>query len=129
MGAVTVAKVIGTTLAPVLPKALDYAINKKQEQQEKSFFDENKSWIYMIILAIFTVNLNYFNMFEQVILNSIINIIYGIMMCVLLVAFLKEKKGFLINSKFLKTVSVVLIILSTINSCYHVGYAIYNLFI
>ena len=103
-------------------------ITKKKE--EKSFFEENKSWIFMIILSIFVTKLAYFNMFENVILNSIINILFGIIVFILLYLFFEEeKKALNINSKFIKTLMVSLIILGIVNSFYHIGYGIYELLI
>lgn len=101
-------------------------VNKKKE--EKTFFEKNKSWIFIIILSIFVTNLSYINVFENVILNSAINIIFGVIVFVLICLFLFEvKKIFKIDSKFVKFLVISLIILGIINSVYHIGYAIVGL--
>lgn len=116
-----VSKTIETT-----PKIIDRMAKKKEE---KNFFEENKSWIFIIILSIFVINLEYINVFGNVILNSIINIIFGILIFVLLGLFYYEEKNiFKINSLFIKTLVVSLIILGIFNSFYHIIYAISNLF-
>ena len=128
------AKTFGVAVAGAL---VDKAVEKgpgmieriTKKKEEKNFFEENKIWIFMIILSIFVTNLSYINMFKNVILNSIINIIFGIIIFVLLYLFFKEQKNlFKINSKFIKTLIVSLIILGSINSFYHIGYAVGNLF-
>ena len=91
-------KAVGS-LAENAPVIIERMTKKKEE---KSFFEENKSWIFMIILAIFVNNLSYINMFENVILNSMINMIFGIIVLVLLLLFFyEEKHTFKINSKFI----------------------------
>ena len=125
---------LGVAVAGVLAdKAVENApgiierITKKKE--EKSFFEANKSWIFMIILSIFVNNLNYINIFQNVVLDSIINIMFGILLLVLLLLFYYEEKNAIkINSNFNKTLIVSLIILGIINSFCHIGFAISNLF-
>ena len=126
-----IAKELGTaalkSLAESAPKIIE-KISKKKE--EKSFFEENKNWIFMIILSIFVIKLDYINMFESVVLNSIINIIFGIIVFILLGLFYyEEKDSFGINSRFIRTLLVLLIVLGFINSFYHISYAIINLII
>ena len=102
-------------------------ITKKKE--EKNFFEENKSWIFMIILSIFVNNLNYINIFQNVILDSTINMIFGILLLVLLWLFYYEEKNvFKTNSNFIKTLIVTLFTFGIINSFYHIILAIINLF-
>lgn len=129
-----VVKALGVAVAGTLvDKAVENApeiidrITKKKE--EKNFFEENKNWIFIIILSIFVTKLDYINMFENAILNSIINMIFGIIVLVLLCLFYYEEKNtFKINSWFIRTLVVSLIILGLINSFYHIIYAISNLF-
>lgn len=117
--------IVAEALIKNSPGILDYA-NKKKE--EKSFFENNQWWIFIIILSIFVTKLDYINIFENVPLNSIINIIFGIIVLVLLCLFYYEEKNvFRINSFFVKTLIISLIILGSINSFYHIGYAISNL--
>ena len=124
--AVKVLKALGGMAVEVAPSIIDSKIQKKEE---KSFFEENKRWIYIIILSIFVTNLNYINISKYLILNSIINMIYGIIVLVLLCLFYYEEKNiFKINSPFIKTLIVSLIILGIINFLCHIGYAISSLF-
>lgn len=129
-----VVEVLGSAVAETLlektienvPGIMDRFTEKKEE---KTFFEKNKSWIFIIILSIFVIKLDYINMFNNIIFNSIINIIYGIIVLVLLCLFYYEEKHFFkINSLFMKTVIVSLITLGVINSFYHIIYAISNLF-
>lgn len=104
---------------------VEHYVTKKDE---KSFFIENKKWIFTIILSIFVTKLDYINMFKNVILNSVINIIYGIIVLVLLVLYFSEVKDvFKIDSKFIEALMVFLIVLGVINFFYHVCYAISEL--
>ena len=106
------------------PGIIDRMSNKKEE---KSFFEENKSWIFIIILSIFITKLEYINMFKNVILNSIINIIFGIIVITLLCLFYYEEKNiFKIKSWFIKILVISIVILGIINSIYHISYAISN---
>ena len=103
-------------------KAIESTIAKEVNQ--------NKFMIFAIILAIFVVNLNYITMFQDVILNSSINIIYGIMVFILLcLFFLEEKDVFKTKYIFMKGVLIILMILGLINSLYHIGYAIFNILV
>lgn len=123
-------KELGVSLAGLLlgkavenvPGIIDQMSKKKEE---KNFFEENKKWIFTIIISIFVAKLDYINMFESVILNSLINMIFGIIVFVLLCLFYYEEKDiFKIKSLFFKTLIVSLFILGIINSFYHIGYAI-----
>ena len=123
--AVKVLKALGGMAVEVAPSIIDSKIQKKEE---KSFFEENKRWIYIIILSIFVTNLNYINISGYLILNSIINIIYGIIVLILLCLFYNEEKNnFKINSPFIKTLIVSLIILGIINFLCHITFAISSL--
>lgn len=103
---------------------------KRKKEDESTFFEKNKSWIFAIILAIFVTNLNYITMFDGLILNSLANIIYGLIVFDLTYLFLEEgKELFKIDSRFNKFLMTSLIGLGFINALYHVGYAIYRLFI
>lgn len=113
------------TLAKNAPEIIERMSKKKEE---KSFFKENKSWIFLIILSIFVTNLDYINIFENIILNSIINMLYGIIVLVLVFLFYYEEKDiFKINNNFFRFLNVSLIILGITNSLCHVYYAIVNL--
>lgn len=113
------------TLAKNAPEIIERMSKKKEE---KSFFKENKSWIFLIILSIFVTNLDYINIFENIILNSIINMLYGIIVLVLVFLFYYEEKDiFKINNNFFRFLNVSLIILGVTNSLCHVYYAIVNL--
>lgn len=118
--------IVANSIIQVLPKIVE---NNKQKKEEKSFFEENKIWIFTIILTIFVTQLNYINMFSNDSLNSIINIIFGCIVGILICLFLKEENIFKINSIFFKFLEISLIILGIINSFYHIGYAIFNLVI
>ena len=118
--------IVTNAIIQVLPKIVE---NNKQKKEEKSFFEENKIWIFTIILTIFVTQLNYINMFSNDSLNSIINIIFGCIVGILICLFLKEENIFKINSIFFKFLEISLIILGIINSFYHIGYAIFNLVI
>ena len=118
--------IVANSIIQVLPKIVE---NNKQKKEEKSFFEENKIWIFTIILTIFVTQLNYINMFSNNSLNSIINIIFGCIVGILICLFLKEENIFKINSIFFKFLEISLIILGIINSFYHIGYAIFNLVI
>ena len=118
--------IVANAIIQVLPKIVE---NNKQKKEEKSFFEENKIWIFTIILTIFVTQLNYINMFSNDSLNSIINIIFGCIVGILICLFLKEENIFKINSIFFKFLEISLIILGIINSFYHIGYAIFNLVI
>lgn len=123
-------KELGVSLAGLLlgkavenvPGIIDQMSKKKEE---KNFFEENKKWIFIIILSIFVTKLDYINMFESVILNSLINMIFGIIVFTLLCLFYYEEKDiFKIKSLFFKTLIVSLFILGIINSFYHIGYSV-----
>ena len=117
---------VAGTLADKAPAIIDRIVKKKEE---KTFFEDNKSWIYLIILSIFITKLDYINMFKNVIFNSVINMIFGIIVLVLLFIFGKEEtKSFKDNTLFIKALIISSIILGIINSLYHIGYAIYLLF-
>ena len=117
-------EMLGQAAVTIVPGLIDHA-NKNKE--EKSFFEKNKSWIFMLILSIFAVNLSYFNLFESVILNSLINMTFGIIVLVLIILFFSEEKSvFKIDSRFIKALLVSLIILGSINSVYHISYAVLN---
>lgn len=120
----------GTLLAGKLIENAPGIIDKvSQKKEEKSFFEENKGWIFIIILSIFVMKLDYINMFENVILNATINIIFGIIILSLLFSFCyEEKKIFKINISFVKILLVSLIFLGTVNSLYHIGNAIISIF-
>lgn len=128
-------KVLGSVLGgAIVDKTIEKAsvifdrVTKKKEGE--SFLEENKSWIFIIILSIFVTNLDYINISENVILNSIVNIIFGIIVFVLLCLFYYEEKNvFMINSFFIKILMVSLIILGIINSIFHIVYALSNIFI
>lgn len=122
-------KELGVSLAGLLlgkavenvPGIIDQMSRKKEE---KNFFEENKKWIIIIILSIFVTKLDYINMFKNAILNSLINMIFGIIVFALLCLFYYEEKDiFKIKSLFFKTLIVSLFILGIINSFYHIGYA------
>ena len=100
-----------------------------QKKEEKSFFEENKSWIFIIILSIFVMKLDYINMFENAILNATVNIVFGIIILSLLFSFCyEEKKIFKINISFVKILLIALLFLGTINAFYHIGNAIISIF-
>lgn len=121
---------LGTLLAGKLIENAPGIIDKmSQKKEEKSFFEENKGWIFIIILSIFVMKLDYINMFENVILNATINIIFGIIILSLLFSFCyEEKKIFKINISFVKILLVSLLFLGTVNSFYHIGNAIISIF-
>ena len=94
-------------------------------KEDKEFFEKNKNWIFMIVLSIFVTNIEYINMFENVILNGIVNIVFGIIVIVLTYLFFKEEKGWInSNSQFNSFLIKALLVLGVISSFYHVGYAI-----
>lgn len=112
-------------LAENAPGIIENIVKKKEE---KSFFEENKSWIFMTILSIFITNLNYINLFNNVILNSIINIIYGIVVLILTYLFYYEEKDiFKEQNSFIKALGIILLILGIINSISHICCAISNM--
>lgn len=119
---------LGIGVAGALVKNAPEIIERMtKRKEEKNFFEENRSWIFLIILSIFVTNLDYINMFEDIILSSIINIIYGIIVFVLLFLFYYEEKSvFKINSNFIKFLIVSIFIMGIINSFYHICYAIIN---
>ena len=121
---------LGTLLAGKLIENAPGIIDKmSQKKEEKSFFEENKGWIFIIILSIFVMKLDYINMFENVILNATINIIFGIIILSLLFSLCyEEKKIFKINISFVKILLVSLLFLGTVNSFYHIGNAIISIF-
>ena len=121
---------LGTLLAGKLIENAPGIIDKmSQKKEDKSFFEENKGWIFIIILSIFVMKLDYINMFENVILNATINIIFGIIILSLLFSFCyEEKKIFKINISFVKILLVSLLFLGTVNSFYHIGNAIISIF-
>ncbi len=130
-GNTSLAATLGTVAVNALiegtPKIMD-SINKKKE--EKSFFDTNKFWIYIIILSVFVANLSYIVLFENTILNSIINIVYGVIVFILLCYFYFEVKEFYKTStKLIKAATISIIILGIINSLCHVCSAIINLLV
>ena len=93
--------------------------------EDKEFFEKNKNWIFMIILSIFITNMDYINMFENIILNGIINIAFGVVIIVLMYLFFKEEKEWINNdSKFNSFLVKALLVFGTVSSFYHVGYAI-----
>ena len=47
--------IVANSIIQVLPKIVE---NNKQKKEEKSFFEENKIWIFTIILSIFVTQLN-----------------------------------------------------------------------
>ena len=101
----------------------------KNKEKEKNFFEENRIWIFAIILTIFVTNLGYINMFSINILDSIINILFGIIVLILTCLFLMDEKNlFKTNSNFFRFLIVVLITLGIINSFCHIGCGIFNLF-
>ena len=101
-------------------------VNKKKE--EKTFFEKNKWWISLIILSIFVTKLNYIEMFKNVILNSTVNIVFGLIVFILVYLFLKEEKNaYRVKSKFTKFLIIAIIILGLINSFYHIGFSVYEL--
>ena len=125
------AKELGILFAGALVKNAPGIVDRiAEKKEEKNFFEDNKSWIFIIILSIFVTHLDYFNMFENAILNSIINIIFGVIVLILLWLFFCEEKNIFKNNKsnFIKAVIISLIILGIINSFYHMCYAISNLF-
>lgn len=94
-------------------------------KEDKEFFEKNKNWIFMIVLSIFVTNIEYINMFENGILNGIVNIVFGIIVIVLTYLFFKEEKGLInSNSQFNSFLIKTLLALGVISSFYHVGYAI-----
>ena len=121
--------VVGVLADKAIEKAPEIIERISKKKEEKSFFEDNKNWIFMIILSIFANNFNYINIFQNVVLDSMINIIFGILLLVLLLLFYYEAKNvFKVNSNFIKTLMVSLIILGAINSLYHIVLAISNLF-
>ena len=121
---------LGTLLAGKLIENAPGIIDKvSQKKEEKSFFEENKGWIFIIILSIFVMKLDYINMFENVILSATVNIIFGIIILSLLFSFCyEEKKLFKTNISFVKILLVSLLFLGTVNSLYHIGNAIISIF-
>ena len=108
------------------PEIIEHVVKKKEE---KNILKENKSWFFIIILSIFVTNIEYINMFDSVILNSIINMMYGIIVLILLCLFYYEEKNiFKVNSWFIRVLIVSLTILGIINSLYHICFAVSNLF-
>ena len=94
-------------------------------KEDKEFFEKNKNWIFMIVLSIFVTNIEYINMFENGILNGIVNIVFSIIVIVLTYLFFKEEKGWInSNSQFNSFLIKTLLALGVISSFYHVGYAI-----
>ena len=94
-------------------------------KEDKDFFEKNKNWIFMIVLTIFVTDLEYINMFENVILNGIVNIVFGIIVIILTCLFFIEEKGWINSkSKFNKFLITVLLAFGVIGSFYHIGYAI-----
>ena len=108
------------------PEIIEHVVKKKEE---KNILKENKSWFFIIIFSIFVTNLEYINMFDSVILNSIINMMYGIIVLILLCLFYYEEKNiFKVNSWFIRVLIVSLTILGIINSLYHICFAVSNFF-
>ncbi|MGM9877116.1 MAG: hypothetical protein ACI33S_00555 [Bacilli bacterium] len=94
-------------------------------KDDKEFFEKNKNWIFMILLTIFVIDIEYINMFENTILNGIVNIAFGIIVIILTSLFYNEEKNWInSNSRFYKFLVYILLIIGIINSFYHVGYAI-----
>ena len=94
-------------------------------KEDKEFIEKNKNWAVMFVLAVFVTNLEYINMFENGILNGIVNIIFGIIVIVFTYLFYKEEKNWINkNSQFESFLIKLLLALGVISSFYHVGYAI-----
>lgn len=94
-------------------------------KEDKEFFEKNKNWIFMIILTIFVTNMEYINMFENIMLNGIVNIAFGIVVIVLIYLFFKEEKGWINgNDQFNNFLIKVLLFFGIVSSFYHIGYAI-----
>ena len=107
------------------PGIIEHFTKKKEE---KSFLENNKVWIYSIILSIFVINLGYIYIFSNNIINSIINIIYSVILFIFIFNYYKElKEEKELYNGFIKSVYYTLIILGVFNILYHFGYAIYNL--
>ncbi len=117
--------VTAKALAESAPGIIENIAKKKEE---KSFFEENKSWIFMIVLSIFVTNLNYINIFNNLLLDSIINIIYGFIVLILMYLFYYEEKGIIRKqNSFIKALGIILPILGIINSISHIYSAINNM--
>lgn len=99
------------------------------KKEENEFFEKNKNWIFMIILTIFVTNMKYINMFENAILNGIVNIAFGIVVIVLIYLFFKEEKGWINgNGQFNNFLIKVLLAFGIISSFYHIGSALGQIF-
>ena len=94
-------------------------------KEDKEFLDKNKDWIVMIILTILVSKLEYINMFQNIVLNGIINILFASIIMILIYLFYKQEKDWIKkNSQFNKFLINTLLVLGVINSFYHIGYAI-----
>lgn len=131
VAAIGAATAIGASVASAVTTATDVAekgsglFGRFKKKEEKTFFDENRHWISLIILSIFVVKLDYINMFQDVTFNSIINILFGLIVLALVcLYFIEEKNIFKTKSNFVKVLVAAIIILGAINSIYHIAYAI-----
>lgn len=94
------------------------------DRKGKGFSYKTRNWASVIILSIFVNNIEYVNMFENIILNGVVNIVFGIITIVLTCLFFKEKGWTGGNSQFNSFLTKTLLILGSVNSFYHVGYAV-----
>ena len=123
-------KKIAEVLAPALIDRAPNLIENIGKKKEENVIDRKKGFIFALILTIFVTKLEYINMFSNNIINALINILFGLIVFILICLFLEEEKEiYKIDSTFFKFLFIVLIALGFVNSFYHIGYAIFKLFI
>ena len=94
-------------------------------KEDKEFLEKNKEWIVMIILTILITNFEYINMFKNIILNGVINILFASVIMLLIYLFYKEEKNWIKkNTQFYRFLINTLLVLGIMNACYHIGYAV-----
>ena len=91
------------------------------DKKDESFFNENKKWIFMFILLICIEDMQYFNLFDNLILNSVLNIIFIAMEIVLLCFVFDKCIKSNVNGKFYKFLIIFLVVIGIITSFYRMG--------
>ncbi len=98
--------------------------NKQTDEEKK--LNEDKNWIYVLILVFFVNHTEYVNIFNNVIVNAIFNLITGGTLLILFIylftkQFEKNKK---IHNNLQRVLNIILTICGMGAACYNMGYAL-----
>ena len=99
-------------------------VEKNEIGKKKNKEEDLKSWICLLIITSFVNKYEYLRLFNNDIINAIINICFGLILITLFYLFFKKEKEWLNpDNQFQLFLATILIFLGIFSSFYHIGYA------